>query len=178
MTGFIADGSTNSSIDVKIEHLFRREHTKLVRYLRRRTDRHEDVQDILQEAFARLLASRPSGLTERPEAYLQRVVRNVLIDRFRRNQTAPAPVPMLDDEDPALGVEPQQSWAIEAEDAMEQYRRALLELPERTREIFELNRAEALTYAEIAARYGVTVKAIEYHVSKAIHHLHQAFYGE
>ncbi|TCM26153.1 RNA polymerase sigma factor (sigma-70 family) [Novosphingobium sp. ST904] len=61
---------------------------------------------------------------------------------------------------------------------MEKYRRVLGDLPPRTREIFELNRVDALTYHEIAARYGVTVKAIEYHMSKALQHLHQAFYGE
>lgn len=165
-------------IDARIEKLFRNERSGLMRFLARRMGPTDDAHDVLQEAFARLLSSRPPALAERPEAYLQQVVRNVLIDRFRRGQSTPPSDPLWEDNDAALGVEPRQEWAIEASDAMKRYRAVLEELPARTREIFELNRTDELTYQQIAGRYGVTVKAIEYHMSKALQRLHQAFYDE
>lgn len=42
--------------------------------------------------------------------------------------------------------------------------RALLELPERTRVVFALNRYEEFTYQEIAMRLGVSVSAVEKHM--------------
>lgn len=175
-----ASGKTPASTNIEftIEKLFRDERRGILRYLSKRVEGQEDAQDVLQEAFVRLVSARPAALAERPEAYLQRIVQNVVIDRFRRSRKLPVTGPIWDDDDAAMSIAPQQSWAIEAEDAMDKYRRVLDELPTRTREIFELNRVHALTYPEIASRYGVTVKAIEYHMSKALQQLHQAFYGE
>ncbi|WP_165913359.1 MULTISPECIES: RNA polymerase sigma factor [unclassified Novosphingobium] len=178
MSGGSGKAPASSSIEFAIEKLFRDERRGILRYLSKRVDGQDDAQDVLQEAFMRLVLAKPAALNERPEAYLQRVVQNVVIDRFRRSRNQPVTGPLWDDDDVAISVAPQQGWALEAEDAMEKYRRVLGDLPPRTREIFELNRVDALTYHEIAARYGVTVKAIEYHMSKALQHLHQAFYGE
>lgn len=41
-------------------------------------------------------------------------------------------------------------------------------LPPLYRDVFILNRFVGLTYPEMAARYGVTVKAIEYRMSRAL----------
>lgn len=178
MSGASGKAPAAANVDFTIEKLFRDERRGILRYLSRRVEGQDDAQDVLQEAFVRLVSARPAALVERPEAYLQRIVQNVVIDRFRRSRSQPVTGPLWDDDDAVMSIAPQQSWAIEAEDAMEKYRHVLAELPTRTREIFELNRVDALTYPEIAARYGVTVKAIEYHMSKALQQLHQAFYGE
>ena len=42
------------------------------------------------------------------------------------------------------------------------------DLPEKTRAIFILNREKGLTYPEIASSMGVSVKTVEYHISKAL----------
>ena len=41
-------------------------------------------------------------------------------------------------------------------------------LPERTREIFRLNRQEGLTYMEIAERLSISVKTVEANMGKAL----------
>jgi len=48
---------------------------------------------------------------------------------------------------------------------------ALGELPPETREIFLLNREDGLTYTQIAARYALSVKAVERHMVRALNHL-------
>ena len=47
--------------------------------------------------------------------------------------------------------------------------------PDRTREIFLLNRLEGLSYTQIAARFAVSVKAIEKQMSKALAHLRRRY---
>jgi RNA polymerase sigma-70 factor, ECF subfamily len=44
----------------------------------------------------------------------------------------------------------------------------LSQVPERTREIFELNRYEGLKYQEIADKLGISVKTVEAHISNLL----------
>jgi RNA polymerase sigma-70 factor (ECF subfamily) len=48
---------------------------------------------------------------------------------------------------------------------------ALQELSERTRDVFMLDRLEHLKHGEIAQIFGISVSAVEKHVSKAVAHL-------
>lgn len=45
---------------------------------------------------------------------------------------------------------------------------ALAQMPPQTREIFIKNRFDGLKYKDIAAETGLSVKSIEFHVSKAL----------
>ena len=47
-------------------------------------------------------------------------------------------------------------------------REALNTLPEKCREIFELNRFEGLKYAQVAEKLGISVKTVETQMSKAL----------
>ncbi len=40
-----------------------------------------------------------------------------------------------------------------------------------TRELFLLNREDGLTYTQIAARYALSVKAVERHIVRALSHI-------
>jgi RNA polymerase sigma-70 factor (ECF subfamily) len=60
---------------------------------------------------------------------------------------------------------------IDAADFMRRYETALAELPELTREVFRLSRQEDLTYSQISERLGITVRAVELQMLKAIRYL-------
>jgi RNA polymerase sigma factor (sigma-70 family) len=161
-----------------LERLFRSEAPGLTRFVRSRIGKEEEVHDLVQEAFVCLAAARPHVLLERPEAYLQRIARNLVFDRYRRAGRVRRPTLVPVDEALSVAVPPQQEWAIEADDARSRYIAVLDTLPPRTRAIFLLNRVEGLSYADIAMRLDLTVKTIEYHMSRALTQLHQAFYGQ
>ncbi len=48
---------------------------------------------------------------------------------------------------------------------------ALAKLPWKTRRVFLMSRMEDMTYAEISERENMSVKVVEYHISKALRHL-------
>lgn len=50
-------------------------------------------------------------------------------------------------------------------------KKAIAELPQKTKEIFLLSREEEKSYKEIAEITGLSVKSVEFHVSKALTHL-------
>jgi len=47
-------------------------------------------------------------------------------------------------------------------------RAAVLRLPPRCREVYLLNRIEDMSYTEIARHCGISVKAVEKHIGKAL----------
>lgn len=144
----------------------------LLRFFARRALSLEAAEDCVQDVFVRLAHVAGPGV-ENAEAYLFTVARHVLVDRARR-----ANVRREGLHDPIADlqlVSPEGSPAriLEGREALEQAARALRELPERTRNIFLLNRLDGLTYTQLAARYAVNVKVIEREMSKALTHLRQ-----
>ena len=57
---------------------------------------------------------------------------------------------------------------IFAEDIQRIVRETLEKLPEQTRVIFEMNRFQNLSKKEIAEKLGISIKGIDYHISKAL----------
>lgn len=157
-----------------LDDLFRCEQPRLSRALRRRVRNPEDVADLVQDAFAKLAAARPQGEVRSPAAYLQRIVRNMLIDRAKQvgRRLALADVRVGDLSPPVCP--PQQSWDIEARELMRAYRAALDTLPTRAREVFLLHRVEELRYRDIAQRLGISVATVEYHMARALAQLDRA----
>lgn len=149
-----------------IEIIYRTEAPRLLRYFRRRLRGADDPLDLVQEAFARLVGSAPAGMLRNPEAYLQRIARNMLIDRSRKVSGKIAHVPI------SAGVEipvpPDQSYAIEADDMKRLYRNAVEALPPRTRQVFLLHRVDELSYRAIAEDLGLSIRTVEWHIAEAI----------
>ena len=74
---------TNEAHVAQIEHLYQRQHEKLVRFLANRAESREEARDIAAEAFASLLAQRPDSVRF-PKSYLYRTARNLAADHLRR----------------------------------------------------------------------------------------------
>ncbi|HIX26360.1 MAG TPA: RNA polymerase sigma-70 factor [Candidatus Barnesiella excrementigallinarum] len=59
-------------------------------------------------------------------------------------------------------------YKVFSPDYQEMVQAAFSKLPEKTKKIFMLSRIENLSYEEIAQKSGLSVKSIEYHISKAL----------
>lgn len=158
-----------------MDELFRIEQPRLMRYLKRQHQMAHEVPDLVQEAFVRLASASASRVPDRPGAYLQRTVRNLMIDVSRSRQKH---WPERDGEIGNATTQPfsppTQELTIEADDLMRTYRAALDELSARTRQVFLLHRVDDLTYPQIANRLGITTATVEYHISRALVHLDKA----
>lgn len=148
------------------EKVFRTEHRRLLRKLRRRVGPDEAL-DLVQEVFARLLGSGPLEHIDNPEAYLSRITRNLLIDRVRRKQRG-QPIFFPLDEDRIPPTPPEQTRRIEAIDLQRLYRRTVRAMPPKTRRVFVMHRVRRLTYKEIAAELGVCIQTVDYHMMRAL----------
>ncbi|MDZ3995486.1 RNA polymerase sigma factor [Pseudomonas sp. Teo4] len=122
--------------------------------------------DLVQELFLRFWR-RPEVKVEALDTYLLRCAGNLAIDHLRsegsRERVAEASLP-LDEQTSAQA--PEQ--ALEVEHDLQRIEAALRALPERTRQIFLLNRIHGCKYGEIAKAMQLSQSAVEKHMMRAL----------
>lgn len=163
---FMSSGSSGLSVDAVI----RDHHASVVRFLRRRGASYEDARDLAQEAYVRLLKYEGSADIESPSAMLFRIAGNVATDHLRAaaQNRGPRHVDIEACDDEVASELPSAERELSAEQDVSAIDKAIAGLSPRCRRVFLLSRVEELTYAEIAERCGVSVKAVEKHVSRAL----------
>ena len=127
-----------------------------------------EVDDLVQETYARLLRARERGPITSPRGLLFATARNVARDLIRRRAIVPMfPIAEIDDShvfDDAPGVvetvsRRQETALLDA---------AITSLPPRCREILLLRKFENLSHREIAQRLGIAEHTVEAQLTKAL----------
>ena len=150
----------------RVDLLYREHGPAIRRRLRARLGSTEEANEVLHDAFARLLGARPLDTVREPGAFLNRIVRNLLVDRSRRRSTRPVHVTFDSEHD--CSVPPKQGQTIEYEQMRDRYRQVIASLPPRMRQVFVMHRIEELSYKEIADRLDISVRTVEWHIAEAI----------
>jgi len=127
----------------------------------------ELVQDVLLELWRRREQLAADGS---PQAYLFRATRNRALNHLRHLKVQRASAPQLAGDGVRAASAPAE---LEAEEMTAAVHEALGELTPRCREVFEMSRVEGLRYHEIAERLGVSVKAVEAQMGKALRTLRE-----
>lgn len=141
-----------------IHELFRRHAAEIRRGLRRRGLSAEVAADLTQDTFVRLLgaADRRMEAADNPRAYLFQISRNLAVDHGRRERL----LPRSEITDAAFNaiVDPSPSvdTIVYDRQRLRIVERALAELPERTRQAFQMYRLGEKTLAEIAPVIGLS----------------------
>jgi RNA polymerase sigma factor (sigma-70 family) len=164
-------GLAGRSCDAALHALFTRHRRVLYYYFLHRTGHRSDAEDLVQDAFVRL--SRMDGLHDirNAEAYLFETASNLLKDWGRRRRTHGIEIEPTEVYCELWDREPGPERVIQARAELRAVVKALEGLSEKTRRIFILRRLEHVKCQEIAALYGVSVKAVERHIAKALLHL-------
>jgi len=153
---------------------------RLRAFVRRQVADLTEVEDIVQDTFAQLVAAY--RLTEpilHVAAWLRRVARNRIIDRFRRRTHEAAPLNEVATDAP----DPLDAWSAAAASGPEaSYVRAVLaeelaaalaELPADQRAVFIAHELEGQSFKALAAETGVGVNTLLGRKHAAVRHLRQ-----
>ena len=156
-----------------MEQLVERDRVPLERFFIQRTGDRAEAEDLVQDLFCRIVARRDLGEFDNPEAYVFQAAANLLRDRSRRAGARRRLQLALVQRDGNRVEEISPERVLLDRNELELLQRALLELPERTRAIFVLQRFEGLKYKEIADRLGISASSVEKHMMSAIKHIFQ-----
>ena len=166
--------------DRRIVDAIQREGRLLLRFIRRRVKDRGDAEDILQDVFYELTeAYRLMQPVEQAGAWLYRVARNRIIDRFRKKKPEPfSEVARDGDEGEMLRFEdmlPSPDAGPEAAYArgvlLEELESALEELPEEQRRVFVAHEVEGRSFKELARESGLSVNTLLARKRYAVLHL-------
>jgi len=133
------------------------------------------ADDILQDIYVRLSEKDVHGDIGQPLAYLFRMGSHLWLNRIRANANRnrrdgdwQALNPQGDGEEDAA---PDAESVVAARQQLKAALDALDELPSRPREVFRMHKLQGLSHGEVARALGVSVSAVEKHVSTAMRHI-------
>ncbi len=158
----------------RLDGLARRYYAPLARFFRKRPHSSEEVQDLVQQVFLRLAQSPQFDEIRNPEGYIFQTAANALKDQARRRSVQERfAAQQLRESDAERGdFSPER--VLQGRESVSQLAHALRQLPERTRDVFVLRCFEGLKFAEIGQLQGISVRAVEKHMAKAMVHLIRA----
>ncbi|WP_415909951.1 RNA polymerase sigma factor [Oleiharenicola sp. Vm1] len=127
-----------------------------------------DVDDIVQESLARLVAAREVSPIRSARALLFTTARHLALDAVRRQRVV-AFEPITDDTDPTVLTDAADVVAsVTKQQELELLTKAIQSLPERVRQIFTLRTAYGLTQRQIAEKLGVSESTVEKQMAAGI----------
>lgn len=155
-----------------MERLFARYHALLCASAYRIVQDRDAARDVVQEVFIRLWHGRATlHVTRSLKAYLHRSAVNGALHHLEKTQRIKR-VPLQSAEELAGG--DGGGALLEARDLQAALAAATDALPPVCRTVFMLSRHDELSNAEIADCLGVSVKAVEKHLTKALGRLREA----
>ncbi|MFJ5299568.1 RNA polymerase sigma factor [Pseudomonas sp. NPDC088368] len=122
--------------------------------------------DLVQDLFLRFWR-RPLVQVEELNTYLLRCAGNIAIDHLRNEGARARLNEGLMPDAPTLHTDEPQA-ALEASNDLRHIEAALRGLPEKTRQIFLLNRIHGRKYGEIAKAVGLSQSSVEKHMMRAL----------
>lgn len=165
-------------MDETLDHWFAREilahEQSLTRYLARIWPNRDEVSDLRQEIYARVLESAMRALPATPKAFLFTAARHLMTDRLRRSRIIfigtrgdlDALNVLVDDVSPESKLTALQELGRLAQ--------AFDALPPKCREVTWLRKVEQLPQKAVAVRLGIQEKAVEKQVSRGMRLLAKA----
>lgn len=146
------------------ESIFSTHSKGLYHFLYYKTGDTGSAEDLMQDAFIKLWKNCAKVTFAKAKSFLFTVANNLFLDKVKHQKVVlrfqQRPQKTATAESPA--------YLMEEQEFKERLEKAISQLPEKQRIAFLLNRIDKKTYREIAVLEGVSVKAIEKRIGKAL----------
>lgn len=140
----------------------------LVKYFLRKTGSAQEAEDLTQDVLIRSLSHAHWKSLEEARGYLFRTAINRWHDRYRQSRVHARTVALDQTPEAVLGTENPPENVLIAREELSQIFRTLEEMNERTRTVLILLKVERMKVAVVADMLGISVRAVNKHLAKAI----------
>lgn len=133
-------------------------------YVKHKIPNKDNAQEVVQESYVRAISAKDHENIKNPRAFLYRIAKNIIIDRMRKHakfQEVP-----YEEEDHASSANAPEVVLCE-QDRQMVLMQALRALPKMRKEVFVLHVLEGYTREEVAQMMGISLNAVEKHLSRA-----------
>lgn len=154
-----------------LERLFSEHGDALRSFVHGRTGSEDDPNDIVQEVFVRLarmkgLRAKLSDTGPRNRAYIFTIANNLIVDHERRKALQRNYDAQSGEAERVQEITPEA--AASAERDLSILKQVIAQMRPAWRQAFVLNRFKYMSYTQIAAHMGVTVKQVENYMTQAL----------
>jgi RNA polymerase sigma-70 factor (ECF subfamily) len=152
------------------EAIYREYYTQLCLYSVKYVESIEDSEEIVQDLFAKLWdMHKELEINSSLNAYLYRAVQNYSLNFLRKKKTKDKYIVVNADA-------PNSAFTtglvkMEEDELRIILKHAILKLPEKRREIFELSRFDGFNNDKIATKLSISIKTVENQMTKALKYL-------
>ena len=128
-----------------------------------------DLDDIVQEAYLRVLRARDAGPMQSPKAFLFATARNLVLDQVRRRQVVRFEPLAETDCSSVLDEGEGIPETIARNQELETLTEAIQSLPDRCRQIFTLRKVYGMAQPDIAKKLGVSAHTVSAQLTIGLH---------
>ncbi|MCF8479939.1 MAG: RNA polymerase factor sigma-70 [Rhodospirillum sp.] len=128
------------------------------------------AEDIVQEAFLKLLSGPLPGSISSKAGYLMRMVRNLAIDQYRRSRMEQRYFAMENGQIESCSKPLSPESISQDREAIRALSDALSKLPDRSRYAFEMHRIHGVSQKDIADQLGVSPTLVHFMIRDALIH--------
>ncbi len=137
-------------------------------WLRQKASLGFDLDDVVQETYAILVAKVSIETIRNPKTYAFQIAWSVILQQLRRAHIVPINAVADIEALAAAADEPSPEDTVLARDELAMIRRAIAELPRQTRQAFVMRRIDGLSQSEIARRMKLSEHTVEKHIARGI----------
>ena len=159
--------------EIAFQEIYLRHWKRLLVIARGKLPLTDNPEDVVQDLFVKLWENRHTQTVENPSAYLTTALKHAIINIFRSRIVKEKYAVHLQSSQP---VEYNTEHQVALNDLISSVHRQVQELPEKTREIFILNRLEYKSAREISSQLHISERTVEYHISHALKTLRPYFH--
>ncbi len=134
-----------------------------------------EIDDIIQEMYARLASLEKIEDIRSPRQYAAQTAVSIALNMTRHARVVPM-IPLAAFEDAGLvSLEPSPERILNSQEELRALEKSLQELPPLCRTAFLLRRVEDLSQKEVAEKLGISVKTVEKYMARSVRFLIQTY---
>lgn len=148
------------------EEIYRRYWRKLFQKARQKVYAKEIVEELVQDIFINLWEKRAGAQIQTLEPYLFTALKYQIISHIRKqlNEEKYVAYATTESDEEINSLEEKIAY----DDLSRSINQAMAQLPEKTRDIFRLNRLEGKSTREIVEMLNIPERTVEYHISQSL----------